>query len=413
MEQSSPTLQQQKVTKGSQKSQQPKPLIGQSVPSQDLLQLHRTVDHASTSTLRRLVKNGSIKVTSKTMQALKDTPSITSLCEDCAKTKSIKKPLPKTSTPPLEKSDGKWHCDLKGQLITSGGGSRYVLQAAHARTGWDYSYFLPLKSDAPAALELLRVKAERDGHPIKILQLDNGGEFDSDEIDKWAREHEIKIQRTSPDSSQQNKMAERRIRLHSENSGASMLHSGLPSKYWPEAWRHSEYVRNRLPSSTRGFKSPYELYYGKPPDLSRFAPLGCEAYARTPDSITFAVNQLSRFAGKHREVHWKAMKRCLRYNQGHYQLWPVLHRREDVQALRLFRRRLGWRHGLKEVYYWILLYCCRRRCQLALSNSTLCSFIYCRIRAGSPYYYSQGSCLAIKIIPLLRHQARTSYHLRR
>ena len=216
LEQSSPTLQQQKVTKGSQKSQQPKPLIGQSVPSQDLLQLHRTVDHASTSTLRRLVKNGSIKVTSKTMQALKDTPSITSLCEDCAKTKSIKKPLPKTSTPPLEKSDGKWHCDLKGQLITSGGGSRYVLQAAHARTGWDYSYFLPLKSDAPAALELLRVKAERDGHPIKILQLDNGGEFDSDEIDKWAREHEIKIQRTSPDSSQQNGMAERRIRLHSE-----------------------------------------------------------------------------------------------------------------------------------------------------------------------------------------------------
>ena len=39
-------------------------------------------------------------------------------------------------------------------------------------------------------------------------------------------------------------------------------------KYWPHAVHHATWLRNRLPDSSLGFKSPFELVFGYPPLLS-------------------------------------------------------------------------------------------------------------------------------------------------
>jgi transposase InsO family protein len=39
-------------------------------------------------------------------------------------------------------------------------------------------------------------------------------------------------------------------------------------KYWPHAVHHATWLRNRLPDSSLGFKSPFELVFGYPPILS-------------------------------------------------------------------------------------------------------------------------------------------------
>jgi hypothetical protein len=49
---------------------------------------------------------------------------------------------------------------------------------------------------------------------------------------------------------------------------------------WPLAWRHGAYIYNRMPHSGLDWKSPYELFHGKAPDLSNVRVFGspCTAH---------------------------------------------------------------------------------------------------------------------------------------
>ena len=274
-----------------------KPHHHSGLPDAGVLHLHRTYGHASTATLKTMIKTGRIQVDTGLRDALKNGINISEICNDCAKAKSTRKPITKESTPPLQKGDGIWNVDLKGPLTKSQGNNQYVLMCVHARSGLDKAYFIKSKDQAIDKLELLRVEARRDGHAIEILRFDNGREFDNDRIIEWMKENSIQAQRTSPESSAQNGMVERRIRLHAENTTAALSHSGLPASYWPEAWSTSVYTRNRMPSSTRQRKIPFEIYHGKRADLSRIQPFGCAAYARLPTPLYTKRN----FSGRARK----------------------------------------------------------------------------------------------------------------
>ena len=60
------------------------------------------------------------------------------------------------------------------------------------------------------------------------------------------------------------------------------LASGLPDEFWAEAITTATYLANRSPSSSRNFKTPYEIRYGKPPCLSHLRVFGCQAWAHVP-----------------------------------------------------------------------------------------------------------------------------------
>jgi hypothetical protein len=59
---------------------------------------------------------------------------------------------------------------------------------------------------------------------------------------------------------------------------AVLLESGLPAAYWPYALGYVNDCRNALLVGG-GTTTPYERFYGRKPDLSRFKPFGCTGYA--------------------------------------------------------------------------------------------------------------------------------------
>ncbi|KAF8834704.1 hypothetical protein BDN67DRAFT_871696, partial [Paxillus ammoniavirescens] len=53
--------------------------------------------------------------------------------------------------------------------------------------------------------------------------------------------------------------------------------------FWGYAIMNSAYLKNLLPSSATGHKTPFELFYGYQPDVSHLCPFGCLAYAHVPN----------------------------------------------------------------------------------------------------------------------------------
>ena len=103
---------------------------------------------------------------------------------------------------------------------------------------------------------------------IKTMVNDNGGEYLSTEFSKFVEVHGIQIHLTAPYTPQQNPVSERGMRTTAEKARAMLKHAGLPTKFWAEAVTTAVYLENITPMASRGFISPYELWYEKPPSCS-------------------------------------------------------------------------------------------------------------------------------------------------
>ena len=57
-----------------------------------------------------------------------------------------------------------------------------------------------------------------------------------------------------------------------------LIHAGLPSKLWPEAFSTAYYITNRLPTKALQGKTPFEAWYKRKPDISNLRVYGCDAY---------------------------------------------------------------------------------------------------------------------------------------
>ena len=76
-----------------------------------------------------------------------------------------------------------------------------------------------------------------------------------------------------------------------------MLHaSGLPKFLWREATCHAIWLKNRTPTKALGGQTPYEIAFGKTPDLCSLREWGSDAYVRFEKS-----NKLSSHVKK---VRW-------------------------------------------------------------------------------------------------------------
>ena len=91
---------------------------------------------------------------------------------------------------------------------------------------------------------------------IKILRLDNGGEFTSNEFKDFCREVGIKRELTTPYNPQQNGVAKRKNRSIMEAVRAMIYDRDLPMHLWAEASRTTVYVQNIISCSALGNKIP-------------------------------------------------------------------------------------------------------------------------------------------------------------
>ena len=94
----------------------------------------------------------------------------------------------------------------------------------------------------------------------------------------------IKHTMSTPYSPQQNGVAERENRII-EEAARSMIYSrsDLPQFLWAEAMNTVAYVINRTGPTKISNKTPYELWYGNPADISKLKVFGTECFALIPE----------------------------------------------------------------------------------------------------------------------------------
>ena len=142
---------------------------------------------------------------------------------------------------------------------------------------------------------------KQTGKSIKILRSDRGGEYLSTEFRDFLKENGIISQLTPPFTPQHNGVSERRNRTLLDMVRSMMTFTDLSIYSWGYALQTTVHILNRAPSKSVQ-KTPYEVWYGKPPSLNYLKVWGCPAYVKIIKTDKLDVrSEKGRFIGYPKE----------------------------------------------------------------------------------------------------------------
>ena len=181
------------------------------------------------------------------------------------------------STHPIERI----HSDLTGPMeVESIGGHHYACVFTCDYTSHAWVYLLKSKDKTLHVFKQFVTMIEKlTGFKIKFFRSDRGGEFMSDEFTKFLEEQGITRETTAPGTPQQNGVAEQMNQTLIGGARALLHHSGMSKGFWAEATNVVVHVINRAPRKSLGWQTPYELLFGRVPDVSYLRTFGCRAWA--------------------------------------------------------------------------------------------------------------------------------------
>ncbi|WJZ86050.1 hypothetical protein VitviT2T_005550 [Vitis vinifera] len=93
---------------------------------------------------------------------------------------------------------------------------------------------------------------------VRVLHRDNGGEYQSSDLQKYLEGHGIIHQTTCSNTPQQNGVTERKNRHLLKVVRASLIEAKINISYWGEAITSAAYLINRVPSSSIDFQTPLQ-----------------------------------------------------------------------------------------------------------------------------------------------------------
>lgn len=249
-----------------------KSMVNIATESNSLRVWHERLGHQNLAHVRKFLKNNSIDFKDENFD-----------CDGCAFGKQHRLSFdlrPERAT----KCGEIVHADVCGPIEEkSFGGSRYFVLFKDDFSHFRFVYFLENKSEVPEKVKVFVNMAEKQfGHPIKILQTDNGGEFVNATVKAFTEQKGIHHRRSVAYTPEQNGCVERENRTIME-AARSMIHAkNLNPKLWAEAAHSAVYILNRTGTSTLKDVTPYELWYGKKAQFEHFRIFGSEVYVHIP-----------------------------------------------------------------------------------------------------------------------------------
>ena len=218
------------------------------------------------------------------------------VCGSCLLGKQARQSFPQATTFRAEKVLELIHGDLCGPITpTTSAGNRYIFVLIDDHSRYMWTILLKEKSDALEKFKVFKERVEQETKErIQTFRTDRGGEFVSEEFNKYCKESGIRRHLTAPYSPQQNGVVERRNRTMMEMTRSCLKHMALPNWLWGEGIRHSTYLLNRI--ATRALKdlTPYEAYRGKKPNVSHLRVFGCICYAKIESKLLKKLDDRSR-----------------------------------------------------------------------------------------------------------------------
>ncbi|KAM1594973.1 hypothetical protein PS2_001292 [Malus domestica] len=240
------------------------------VAKADIHLWHRRLGHPSNAVLHSVLNNHHLPVTGSVNKM--------PFCVACRMGKASKLPfsvLPCTSVRPFHLV----HADVWGPSPSlSCTGFKYYLIIVDDFTKYSWLYPLYLKSDVSSALITFVLKVQTlFASKVQCFRTDSGGEFLNHSLQAFFNDQGITHQLSCPHTPEQNGCAERKHRHVVEMGRTLLSQSGLPSKFWVEAFQTSVYLINRLPSQTSSL-SPWTQLFQAPPKYHILKPFGCACY---------------------------------------------------------------------------------------------------------------------------------------
>lgn len=236
---------------------------------QTALMWHRRLGHINYQSLKKMRDGAVLGI------EFDDDDSEIKKCETC--------PLGKHTRMPFKSSERKSnkileliHLDLMGPMETQSiGHAKYALTMVDDFSREVFIYFIKSKAEVLTIFTKFKSFVENQtGEKIKTIRTDNGGEYVSNDFEKFCEKNGIQHQKTVAYTPQQNGVAERMNRTIVEKAKCLLFDAELPKSYWAEASNMSVYLINRSFSTSHG-KIPDELFFNKKVDISGLRLFGC------------------------------------------------------------------------------------------------------------------------------------------
>lgn len=156
-----------------------------------------------------------------------------------------------------------------------------------SRTTW--TYLIPTKQHVTSTLKNFYYYVQNQFKTtIKVIRSDNGTEFVNHSLTEFFQNKGIVHQTSCPYTPQQNERADRKHKPLLEVARSLHFQANFPIHLWGYNLLAATYLINRLPSTIHDTKSPFEMLFNTPPDLSTLKTIGCLAYASTHTPNKFA-----------------------------------------------------------------------------------------------------------------------------
>ncbi|XP_075103795.1 uncharacterized protein LOC142178357 [Nicotiana tabacum] len=153
----------------------------------------------------------------------------------------------------------------------------------------DYSrlvwiFLLKLKSDVPTVIkDFMTLVKTQFNSAIKVFRTDNGTEFFNSYCTDMFKNAGVVHQSSCAYKPQQNGVVERKHRHILEVARAIKFQGRIPLRFWGFCVQNAVYLINRIPSTALAGKSPFEMFYGRPPRLQHLRVLGSLCYVIVTD----------------------------------------------------------------------------------------------------------------------------------
>uniref|UniRef100_A0A0V0HMV8 Putative ovule protein n=1 Tax=Solanum chacoense TaxID=4108 RepID=A0A0V0HMV8_SOLCH len=166
----------------------------------------------------------------------KDLPEISlskEVCESCQMGKVHRKSFPKSATWRATEKLELVHTDVCGPMQASSlGHNKYFVLFIDDLSRMTWVYFLSNKSQVFSVFKKFRAFTERQsGCKLKALRSDNGGEYTSNEFNKYCEDMGIDHKLTVSYSPEQNGVSERKNRTVVEMARCLLLEKKLPQSF--------------------------------------------------------------------------------------------------------------------------------------------------------------------------------------
>ena len=121
---------------------------------------------------------------------------------------------------------------------------------------------------------------------VKSVRVDGALELTAGKLGTHLATRGIAVQKTAPYAHSQAGKIERYVRTIEEGGQTLLAASGLPMSFWCDAVLSSQYLRNRLPTSTLAVNiTPYEVFRRAKPDVSHLRVWGCQCFVAIPGEL--------------------------------------------------------------------------------------------------------------------------------